>query len=68
MINYFIFLLIIFFPLPVLAYIGPGMGGGAIAVIIGFFVAFFLGLWALVYYPIKRLIKNKNKKKPNKSK
>jgi len=46
------------------AYIGPGMSGGVIAAIVGFFAAILLGLWGILYYPIKRAIKNrKNKKK-----
>ena len=45
------------------AYIGPGMGGGVIAAIFGIIAAFFLGLWGILYYPIKRALKNKNKKK-----
>ena len=49
--------LIIFF-----SYIGPGMGGGVIAAIFGIIAAFFLGLWGILYYPIKRAIKNKKKK------
>ncbi len=45
------------------AYIGPGMGGGAIAAIIGFFAAILLGLWGILYYPIKRALKNRKNKK-----
>ena len=45
------------------AYIGPGMGGGIIAAIFGIIAAFFLGLWGILYYPIKRAFKNKKKKK-----
>ncbi len=45
------------------AYIGPGMGGGVIAAIFGLIAAFFLGLWGILYYPIKRALKNKKKKK-----
>ena len=44
-------------------YIGPGMGGGVIAAIFGIIAAFFLGLWGILYYPIKRALKNKKKKK-----
>lgn len=44
------------------AYIGPGMGGGAIAAIIGFFAALLLGLWGILYYPIKRALKNRKDK------
>ena len=47
---------------PFFAYIGPGMGGGVIAAIFGIIAAFFLGLWGILYYPIKRAFKNKKKK------
>tara|TARA_Y100000589_G_C26985625_1_gene560441 strand:- start:232 stop:462 length:231 start_codon:yes stop_codon:yes gene_type:complete len=43
-------------------YIGPGMGGGVIAAIFGIIAAFFLGLWGILYYPIKRVLKSKKKK------
>lgn len=49
--------------IPSFAYIGPGMGGGVILAIIGFFIAFFIGLWGILYYPIKRALKRKNQKK-----
>ena len=48
---------------PTFAYIGPGMGGGVIAAIFGIIAAFFLGLWGILYYPIKRAFKNKKNKK-----
>tara|TARA_A100001035_G_C27579262_1_gene406772 strand:+ start:474 stop:704 length:231 start_codon:yes stop_codon:yes gene_type:complete len=58
------FLSIIFSNLPPLfAYIGPGMGSGVIVAIFGIITAFFLGLCGILYYPIKRAFKNKNKKK-----
>ena len=50
------------------AYIGPGMGGGVIAAIFGLIAAFFLGLWGILYYPIKRAFKNKKLKKNKSSK
>tara|TARA_B100001250_G_scaffold114528_1_gene96966 strand:+ start:2398 stop:2619 length:222 start_codon:yes stop_codon:yes gene_type:complete len=49
--------------LPSYAYIGPGMSGGVIAAIIGFFAAILLGLWGILYYPIKRALKNRKDKK-----
>ena len=58
---FFISLLLI--SLPSYAYIGPGMGGGVIAAIIGFFAAILLGLWGILYYPIKRALKNRKDKK-----
>ena len=33
-----------------------------IAAIFGIIAAFFLGLWGILYYPIKRAFKNKKKK------
>ena len=54
--------------MPSNAYIGPGMGGGVIAAIVGFFAAIILGLWGILYYPIKRALNNrKNKKRLEKS-
>ena len=48
---------------PLFAYLGPGMSGGVIAAIFGIIAAFFLGLWGILYYPIKRAFKNNKKKK-----
>ena len=58
---FFIFLLLI--SLPSHAYIGPGMGGGVIAAIVGFFVAILLVIWGVLYYPIKRALKKRKDKK-----
>ena len=49
--------------LPSYAYLGPGMSGGVITAIIGFFAAILLGLWGILYYPIKRALKNRKDKK-----
>jgi len=59
----FLFLSLSLISLPSYAYIGPGMGGGVIAAIIGFFAAILLGLWGILYYPIKRALKNRKDKK-----
>lgn len=58
-----IFLFLFFIPLPSYAYIGPGMAGGAIAAIIGFFAAVLLALCAILYYPFKRALRNRKDKK-----
>jgi hypothetical protein len=50
-------------PITSYAYIGPGMGGGLIAAFIGFLAAVILGISAILYYPIKRALKMKKKKK-----
>ena len=58
-----LFLSLFLISLPSHAYIGPGMSGGVIMAIIGFFAAILLGLWGILYYPIKRALK---KRKDNK--
>ena len=52
---------------PVFIYIGPGMGGGAIAALFGLIAAFFIGLWGILYYPIKRKLKKMKSKKSKKN-
>ena len=51
------------------AYLGPGIGGGAIAATIGIIIAIFAGLFGLIWFPIKRILKKRKKireKKQNK--
>ena len=45
-----------------LAYIGPGVGAGAIAAVIGVLGSIFLAIVAVLYYPIKRMMKNRKAK------
>lgn len=49
----------------VLAYVGPGLGAGTVALILGFFASIFLALFAVLWYPIKRLFEKMNKAKSN---
>jgi hypothetical protein len=49
-----------------LGYLGPGVGGGAIATVLGFFGAILLGLFGILYYPIKRALKNRQARKHQK--
>jgi hypothetical protein len=58
-----LFISLFLISLPSYAYVGPGMGGGVIAAIVGFFAAILLGLWGILYYPIKRALKNRKEKK-----
>jgi hypothetical protein len=46
---------------PASAYIGPGMGGGVIAAVLGVVGAILLALFGILYYPIKRMLKNRKK-------
>ena len=51
------------------AYLGPGMGGGAIAATIGIVVAIFAAIFGTLWFPIKRFLNNrKNKKHQNNQK
>ena len=51
----------IFISSPVFAYLGPGMGGGVIAAVLGIIGALLLAIFGVLYYPIKRMIKNRKK-------
>ncbi|MDA9112728.1 hypothetical protein N9J91_03445 [Gammaproteobacteria bacterium] len=61
--RFIIFSSLILVSIPSDAYIGPGMGGGIVIAIIGFFAGIFLALWGILYYPIKRYLKNRREKK-----
>ena len=43
--------------LPAQAYIGPGMGAGTLAVVLGILASIVLAFFAVLWYPVKRLIK-----------
>ena len=60
-----LYLLILFFcsfSTAAFAYLGPGMGGGLIAATLGIIFAIFVGLFGLIWFPIKRLLKKRKKK------
>lgn len=44
---------------PAYAYVGPGMGAGTFAVALGIIGSIFLALFAIIYYPFKRMLKRK---------
>ncbi|CAA6678039.1 MULTISPECIES: hypothetical protein [unclassified Lentimonas] len=48
--------------LTILAYIGPGIGSGTLGIILGIILSFFMAILALVWYPVKRLIKKRGSK------
>lgn len=57
-----ILLALMMLPQPALAYIGPGVGAGAIGAVLGVIGAIFLGLFAIIWYPVKRLLKLRKQK------
>lgn len=50
--------------LPASAYIGPGVGAGAIASVLGLLGALVLAIFGILYYPIKRFFKNRKRQSP----
>lgn len=53
---------LILLPVVAHAYIGPGLGAGAVAAVLGVIGAIFLALFAIIWYPIKRMRKNRRAK------
>jgi hypothetical protein len=45
------------------AYVGPGLGAGAVAAVLGIFFGLLAVLAGVVWYPIKRLLKKFKAKK-----
>jgi hypothetical protein len=45
------------------AYIGPGMGLGAVTAVLGVLAALLLAVVGLIWYPLKRMIKRKRSPK-----
>lgn len=50
-------LLMAMWPLVASAYVGPGLGVGALGVIIGIISSIFLAIVGIFWYPIKRFIR-----------
>ena len=55
-------------PVAAMAYIGPGVGAGAIGAVLGVIGSIFLAIFAVVWYPVKRLLKGRKKSAPTDSK
>ena len=55
---------ILVFPQIAHAYVGPGLGAGTIGVILGIIGSIFIAIFAIVWYPLKRLLKKNKQKKP----
>mgnify|MGYP001214110198 CR=1 FL=1 len=67
MINFIFKILIIsfIFTSKSFAYLGPGLGGGVIAATLGIIVAIFAAIFGILWFPIKRILNKKKKKKNN---
>ena len=53
--------LTLIFTSPANAYLGPGIGAGAVGVVLGILGSIILSLFAIIYYPIKRALKKMKK-------
>jgi len=49
------------------AYLGPGAGGGIILAIFGIIIAVFAAIIGLIWFPLKKLFKNRKKEKKEKN-
>jgi len=54
-----VFLTVLLLSFQVNAYVGPGMGIGTIISILGAIGAILLAIFGIIYYPLKRFIKNR---------
>ena len=50
---------------PAMAYIGPGAGAGTIAVVLGIVGSVGLALFAIVWYPVKRMLSKRKSRQAN---
>ncbi len=57
--------LVLTYPVYAHAYIGPGMGLGVAATVLGLFAAFILLLIGLIWLPVRRFFKNRRQKNNN---
>ena len=48
---------------PAYAYVGPGVGAGTIAIVLGILSSIFLAFVGIIWYPVKRLIKGRKASK-----
>ena len=46
------------------AYIGPGLGAGAVAVVLGILASIGIAFMAILWYPLKRLFKKGKQTSP----
>ncbi len=49
------------------AYIGPGMGGGVIAAVLGIIIGILCALFGIIYFPLKRYFKKRKEEKNKKN-
>lgn len=48
-------------PDPAWAYVGPGLGAGTLAVVLGLIGSVLVAVFAMLWYPIKRLLRKRKR-------
>ena len=61
--SFFLCMLLLLPSMTAEAYIGPGVGAGSIVVVLGILASIFMAFVAILWYPVKRLIKGRNSAK-----
>lgn len=59
-------MLLVFVPAQAQAYLGPGLGMGAISVAFGVIGSIFLAIVGIIWYPFKRLLRKMRRAKQDK--
>lgn len=49
-------------PVSAYAYIGPGVGAGTIAVVLGILASIVMAFFSIIWYPVKRVMRRRRKK------
>jgi len=65
--SLFVALLATLTPIQAIAYIGPGLGLGVAAMVLGLFVAFILLIIGLIWLPIRRILRQRKEKQETQS-
>lgn len=53
----FFMVLFVLTPTCAMAYVGPGLGAGTVGVVFGVIGSVFIALFAVAWYPLKRMLK-----------
>jgi hypothetical protein len=60
LVRFLIFVAVLLVPIgSAQAYVGPGLGAGALAVVVGVVGSVFLAVFAILWYPLKRLLRKR---------
>ena len=55
-------LALVLLPMTAQAYVGPGVGAGTIAIVLGILSTIFMAFVGIIWYPIKRLMKRRKER------